>query len=132
MEKHRTAKARELGVGDYVHVVDFSPVPQWLPGIIVQESGPVSFKVKLLDGRTVRLHQDHVRRRVKLEEDENDLDVVVPPEGITEHTSSHTSDVSPSNRDEVVPSEPNVESSSQSPLRYPTGDGEPRRSGRLN
>ena len=35
----------------------------WLPGIICEVTGPVSYVIELTDGRTVRRHQDHVRRR---------------------------------------------------------------------
>ena len=35
----------------------------WLPGIISEVTGPVSYVIELTDGRTVRRHQDHVRRR---------------------------------------------------------------------
>ena len=34
----------------------------WLPGVISEVTGPVSYVIKLTDGRTVRQHQDHVRR----------------------------------------------------------------------
>ena len=59
----RHAKDRQVNVGDPVYVNNFSSVPCWLPGVVVNKSGPVSFIVKLLDDRTVRRHQDHVRAR---------------------------------------------------------------------
>ena len=58
------------------------------------------------------------------------MNAVVPSAGVTEHTLSLTSDIPPSNLDEVVPSEPNMESS-LSPLNKSAGDGEPRCSERL-
>lgn len=36
---------------------------KWLPGWIEERSGPVSFRVKLTDGKVVRCHQDQVRKR---------------------------------------------------------------------
>ena len=57
----RHAKDRQVNVGDPVYVTNFSSGPCWLPGVVVNKSGPVSFIVKLLDDRTVRRHQDHVR-----------------------------------------------------------------------
>ena len=59
----RHSKDREVNVGDPVYVTKFSSGPCWLPGVVVNKSGPVSFIVKLLDDRTVRRHQDHVRAR---------------------------------------------------------------------
>ena len=58
---NRHAKDRQVNVGDPVYVTNFSSGPCWLPGVVVNKSGPVSFIVKLLDDRTVRRHQDHVR-----------------------------------------------------------------------
>ena len=36
---------------------------KWLPGVIQKKTGPVSFVVKLTDGRVRRCHQDQLRRR---------------------------------------------------------------------
>ena len=63
MYHDRHAKDRQVNVGDPVYVTNFSSGPCWLPGVVVNKSGPVSFIVKLLDDRTVRRHQDHVRAR---------------------------------------------------------------------
>ena len=63
MYHDRHAKDRQVNVGDSVYVTNFSSGPCWLPGVVVNESGPVSFIVKLLDDRTVRRHQYHVRAR---------------------------------------------------------------------
>ena len=46
-----------------MYVTNFGSGTQWLPGVISQISGPVSFKITLDDGRLVRRHQDHVRKR---------------------------------------------------------------------
>ena len=59
----RHAKDRQVNVGDPVCVTNFSSGPCWLPGVVVNKSRPASFIVKLLDDRTVRRHQDHVRAR---------------------------------------------------------------------
>ena len=57
------AKDSQVNVGDPVYVTNFSSGPSWLPGVVVNKSGPVSFIVKRLDDRTVRRHQDHARAR---------------------------------------------------------------------
>ena len=38
----------------------------WLPGVVCEQRGPVSFIVKLDDGRIVRQHIDHIRSRESL------------------------------------------------------------------
>lgn len=59
------ARERQLKPGDNVYVKNFrsSSNQQWLPGVILTQSGPVSYVVKLIDGRVFRRHQDHVRLR---------------------------------------------------------------------
>ena len=58
----------------------------WLAGDIVQTLGPVSFQVRLTDGRLVRRHQNQIRKRtdtaipdILVEEDD---DVFISPETI--------------------------------------------------
>ena len=53
-----TAKHRELCVGDYVFVRNYGPGGKWLPGVIERQTGPVSFVVKLTDGRERHCHLD--------------------------------------------------------------------------
>nr|XP_023665672.1 LOW QUALITY PROTEIN: uncharacterized protein K02A2.6-like [Paramormyrops kingsleyae] len=59
------ARERLLKPGDNVYVRNFSSHPKqpWLPGVILMQNGPVSFVIKLTDGRVFRRHQDHVRLR---------------------------------------------------------------------
>ena len=52
-----TAKHRELCVGDCVFVRNYGSGGKWLPGVIERQTGPVSFLVKLTDGRE-RCHLD--------------------------------------------------------------------------
>ena len=99
----RKAHSRKLGVGDKVYVINFSPGAKWLPGVIIQQSGPVSFKVKLLDGRTVRRHLDYVRRRDRMDEEDGNTDDLSPPvldiansaSGASEQGSEPSSSVPP-------------------------------------
>ena len=44
----RHAKDRQVNVGDPVYMTNFSSGPCWLPGVVVNKSGPVSFIVKML------------------------------------------------------------------------------------
>ena len=64
----RHARARNFVVGDAVYITNFSVGDRWLPGVVVNKSGPVSFHIELADGRTVRRHLDHVCSRLEKEE----------------------------------------------------------------
>ena len=72
VESHNVhAKDRTLRVGDTVYVMNFTGKTKWLHGVIVEQTGPVSFRVRLDDGRVLRRHVDHVRsRRVNDEKEE--------------------------------------------------------------
>ena len=59
-----TAKARVFHVGQAVFMKNVNSSRRWLPGRIVQVTGPVSFLVQLDDGRQKRCHQDQLRSRV--------------------------------------------------------------------
>jgi len=59
----RSAKERDFGVGDMVYARNFGSGSQWLHGTVVEVTGPLSYKVKLPDGRVLRRHVDQVRRR---------------------------------------------------------------------
>ena len=59
-QKSRTPR---FAVKDNVYVRNFSGRTSWLPGYILRPSGPCSFMAKLLDGRVVRRHTDHLRMR---------------------------------------------------------------------
>ena len=64
------AKDRTLRVGETVFVRNFDGKSKWLCGVIVEQTGPVSFRVRLDDGRVVRRHVDHVRSRRVSEREE--------------------------------------------------------------
>ena len=55
------AKARNLQVGDRVYIKNFTGQPAWKPGVIVEQTGPVSFQVETADGRKQKRHVDHLR-----------------------------------------------------------------------
>ena len=58
------ARERQFSVSDCVYVRNFGQGELWFPGVISEVTGPVSYTIELTDGsgRTVRRHQDHVRR----------------------------------------------------------------------
>ena len=65
------AKARFFKVGDSVFIKNKGLGKNWLQGILVKRTGPVSFLVKTLDGRE-RRHQDQIRSRATQEVTEED------------------------------------------------------------
>ena len=60
-----TCQIRNFTVGDEVFVRNFSSGPRWIPGIIVEITGPVSVKVRLNNANcsVVRRHFDQVREK---------------------------------------------------------------------
>ena len=60
-EHDATKPVRTFSIGDLVYVEDFTASPQkWIPGKIVEVTGPLSYCIELLDGSTVRRHVDNV------------------------------------------------------------------------
>ena len=56
------AHERQLNEGDTVLVRNYLRGEKWEPGTITKKTGPVSYSVKLSDGRDRRCHQDQVRK----------------------------------------------------------------------
>ena len=56
----RTSKQRQLFVGDHIYARNYARGPKWLAGIIIKQSGPTSFLVKLTDGRVQHRHIDQI------------------------------------------------------------------------
>ena len=52
-----------MGEGQAVYVKDFRYKKTWMPGTVVDKTGPVSARIQLDDGSVIRRHQDHVRVR---------------------------------------------------------------------
>ena len=62
-QHHKRAVQRTFFVGDLVYARNFGRGDAWLPILLVAQTGPVSFVVKLLQGGLVRKHQDQIRMR---------------------------------------------------------------------
>ena len=56
--------SRNFQIGQSIFVRNYGVGSLWLPAKIVARSGPVSFRVKLDDGRQWRCHQDQLRTRI--------------------------------------------------------------------
>ena len=59
----RHCRVRSFSEGEKVFVKNNRPGEKWLPGQIVKSSGPVSFRVRLQNGKMIRCHQDQLRNR---------------------------------------------------------------------
>ena len=62
---NKTATARRLEIGNLVFARNFGHGSQWLPGFVIAMDGPVSYVVRLCDGRTWRRHGDQLRARTE-------------------------------------------------------------------
>ena len=58
----KKSKLRVFAMGTKVLLHNFSAGPEWIVGTIANSRGPVSYIVKLTDGRHVRHHVDHLRK----------------------------------------------------------------------
>ena len=70
---------RSFAHGDHVYVRDFSRRPEkWIPGTIVDVTGPVSFQIELENGTVCRRHQDHIRKRTVKVNPSQEIELHVP------------------------------------------------------
>ena len=81
-ESHNSAVPEQMFyVGDTVWAMNFAAAaPKWLPGVLLQCLGPVSFTVGLTDGRVWKRHTDHIRAR--LPEENVTTTSPILPEGV--------------------------------------------------
>ena len=54
---------RNFNVGDDVFVRNYHRGDKWIPGVIEQKTGPVSYRVKVTTGGNRRCHEGQVRKR---------------------------------------------------------------------
>ena len=59
----KSSRPRQFAAGDTVQVRNYSGDRKWQPGLVIQETGPVSATVKLEDGTTARRHHDQLLAR---------------------------------------------------------------------
>ena len=67
----QSARSRQFQVGQSVMAKNLRPGPKWVPGVIVQSLGPLSFLIKMRDGQTWRRHVDHLKKLHTNPETEN-------------------------------------------------------------
>ena len=56
------AKVRDLCLHDNVFVRNYASGPKWVPGTIVEQTGPISFKVQTDNQGVIKRHQDQLRK----------------------------------------------------------------------
>ena len=92
--------------GDFVFVKNFQSGDKWLPGIISQRTGPVSFMVQLSDGRERCCHQDQLQKQtVDVTVPEPiETETLAPRANTTEQSSSdpETSSTMPNNPQQIL------------------------------
>ena len=106
---------------------NFSPGQSWLPAEIVKITGPVSFRVRLTDGRTRRCHQDQLRVRERDEETNEEMPDGTPEDDeVIPTTNSEDPETTRSQPQEVEASTPTptltptlTPEQSSPPTRYP-------------
>ena len=63
-QRHDTRSAiRTFRAGDSVWALNFQGKPKWIPTMVENQLGPLTFTVRLRDGRLWKRHQDHLRER---------------------------------------------------------------------
>ena len=133
---------RVFKAGETVLVKNYGSGCRWLPGRIMEASGPVSFRVRLEDGRLTRCHQDQIRPRLVENETSEMSQTAVDDTLPTASTSSGTSEEAvpataelaqdpPETDSRVQPSEAlqltssSVSTSESNEPRYPRRDRRP-------
>ena len=53
---------RCMSIGDSVMVRYFSAGPNWVPGVVAQRLGPLTYLIDIFDGRLWKRHVDHIKK----------------------------------------------------------------------
>ena len=72
------AKPRSFHGEDLVFVSNTGRGPKWIEGVVEQQTGPLSFLIRLTDGRRVRKHMDQLRARLQGDSPSTDPQPVKP------------------------------------------------------
>lgn len=70
----RHAQSRQFSIGQSVMVKNLRPGPNWLPAVVVERLGSLSYLVETTDQQVWRRHIDHIKERVNRE------DTQLPPD----------------------------------------------------
>lgn len=95
----RRAQTREFTVGQTVMARNLRPGPKYVPGVIIQKQGPLSYLVEVQNGITWRRHVDHLKELVTQED-------LIPAEDVQPDADSSDQDVSFPSPEAIVPAVP--------------------------
>ena len=105
---------------------------KWIPGVIQQKTGPVSYRVKLANGNIRRCHQDQIRKRsveIRSPQDSNlepELPDIEEDSMPTEHSNRETTESSTNGAPTLPASNADEPVVSPNPVRsYPTRNRTP-------
>ena len=108
------ARSRPFAASDTVLARNYSGEPKWLPGVVLEETGPVSGRIELEDGAVLRRHHDQLHPRKETQQQQQpeiaecvqqDIPMAIPP----------SSELLPGQGASAVPAE----------RRYPTRERRP-------
>ena len=109
------ARSRSFQNGDLVYVKNFSPGPQWVPGNVLEVSGPVSYVIQLNNGRQRRCHIDHLRAQLG-DTDTDEMSQIIPEDSIPfVPTTTETATPTVQSETETTTSEPIVPTTTSTP-----------------
>ncbi len=114
MAHDKKAKARELTVGQEVMARNYRDGDKWLPGVVVERKGPLSYVVQMKSGVLWRRHIDQLS---ELSNSANDSDDLAEPGFEPEETNS---DPVPETEQNGAPPEEPPETEADSVRRYPS------------
>ena len=128
LDRDSHCKDRHFSEGERVYVKNFGQGEKWLQGEIVKQKGPVTFEIKLQDGRIFQRHQDHVRKRSTEEQSDSSCDtgydeIVWPTVESTNANSERVDDSDSPEQLDRPELEPSVASSGS--RRYPSRARQP-------
>ena len=111
------ARPRELELGQSVMTRNFRPGSDWVPGIILRKSGPLSYLVKVGDGQVWKRHVDHLRKCGASQETDNrePEDPLIFPSTTNVDTPAHEEDT----RDRAESDPPEQPRHNKESRRYP-------------
>ncbi|CAC5412453.1 unnamed protein product [Mytilus coruscus] len=89
----KTAQVRNFNVGDSVYILSHNREAKWITGTLIKRTGPVSFVIKLNDGRTVKRHQNQIRHKYDQYSDNKMPDISEIPDIPIPSVSNNQTDV---------------------------------------
>ena len=114
------SRERNFGVGDDVFVRNYHHGDKWLPGVIQQKTGPVSYRVRLATGKDRRCHQDQVRKHLvefpRVSDRDSDIpDIDLPSSEVIVPSTTNTEPSTSSSTPETTTTESSTNAEPASP-----------------